>query len=58
MRQRIADYHTMGVPDVWMIDPKTRDCYQSMQAGEFYQVTDGVLKALEGQLTLKLEDLT
>lgn len=58
MRARVADYHTMGVPDVWIIDPKTRNCFQSTLAGEFYEPTDGVLKALEGQLNLKLEDLS
>lgn len=58
IRVRTADYHSMGVPDVWIIDPVTRDCYRSTMEGEFYRVADGLLTALEGRLTLRLEELT
>lgn len=57
IRLRTADYHGMGVPDVWIIDPVTRDCYRSTIQGEFYRVTDAVLTALEGRLTLRLDEL-
>lgn len=57
IRVRVQDYHTMGVPDAWIIDPITNDCYQSTRAGDFFLAKDGVLTALDGRLSLRLADL-
>lgn len=57
IRVRVQDYHEMGVPDAWIIDPLNKDCYQSTRAGDFFIAKDGVLTALEGRLRLRLADL-
>lgn len=57
IRIRVQEYHEMGVPDAWIIDPVTKDCYQSTRAGDFFIAKDGVLTALGGRLSLRLTDL-
>jgi Uma2 family endonuclease len=55
IRTRINEYHEMGAPDAWVIDPQTRECYQSTSKGEFFLTRK--LTALEGKLQFELSEL-
>src|ERR1017187_8863429 len=43
VQERIADYLTMGVPYVWLLDPVTRRAYVATSAAGLREVTSDVL---------------
>lgn len=56
MRTRVQDYLDFGVPNVWVIDPKTRlaTIYTSEGAAE---VSDGILSTKNPDITIDLNTL-
>jgi len=54
--EKIADYLTMGVPDVWVIDPRTRCGYRYTSEG-MREAQDGVMRCSNADLLLPLSEL-
>lgn len=44
VEERIDDYLAMGVPYVWLLDPRTRRAYAATAAEGLREVKDGILK--------------
>jgi len=56
MQERVDDYETMGVKDIWVIDPWSRVGYVASGNG-FQQPADGVLRVAESSIAISLEDI-
>jgi Uma2 family endonuclease len=55
VQSRIADYFSMGVEYVWVIDPETCDAWVHSRTAPVREVTDGMLRA--GPIEVPLADL-
>ncbi|HET8548036.1 MAG TPA: Uma2 family endonuclease [Bryobacteraceae bacterium] len=55
MEARIADYFTMGVEYVWVIDPQTRRGWIHSRTAPIREVADGILRA--GPIELPMSEL-
>ncbi len=44
IRERVDDYLKMGVPHVWVLDPKSHAAYQITPAEGWREVKDGILR--------------
>jgi Uma2 family endonuclease len=53
---RIDDYFSMGVPEVWVIDPKSRRGWRYTDEGS-REAKDGVLRTLDGRIELPFAEL-
>ncbi len=56
MQERFDDYLDMGVRNVWVLDPETRDAWQVTPSGR-KPVRDGVLRTTDGLVTLPVAEL-
>jgi Uma2 family endonuclease len=54
--ERLDDYLSMGVPNIWIIDPVTRRGYRYTSEG-FLEAKDGVLRASRPEIALPLASL-
>jgi Uma2 family endonuclease len=53
---RIDDYFTMGVANVWMVDPGRRCAFVATPAGDLHRITD-VLRTTEPVLEVPLAEI-
>jgi Uma2 family endonuclease len=53
---RLDDYLAMGVPNIWVIDPRTRRGYRYTAAG-FLTAQDGILRTSDPELSVPLQAL-
>lgn len=44
VRARIQDFLDLGVPNVWVLDPQTREAFEISPSGDWHKVKDGVLR--------------
>ena len=56
MQERIDDYLRMGVPNVWVIDPRTRRGYHYTSSG-MREAKDGVLRTAGSNAAVPLSEL-
>jgi len=56
MQERIDDYLRMGVPNVWVIDPRTRRGYHYTPDG-MHEAKDGILRTIGSNAAVPLRDL-
>jgi Uma2 family endonuclease len=42
VQERIDDYFTMGVPNVWIVDPARRSAFIATPSGDLHRVTDSL----------------
>jgi Uma2 family endonuclease len=56
LQARIGDFLTMGVPEVWVIDPKTRRGWRYTGEGS-REAKDGVLRTMDGRIELPFAGL-
>jgi Uma2 family endonuclease len=56
MQARVDDYLTLGVQNIWLLDPATRRAYICDRAG-FHQPQSGVLEVANTPITIPLADL-
>ena len=56
LQDRITDYRTMGVPNIWIIDPADRRAWTVVAEG-LLEALDGILRSLAGDVALPLDDL-
>jgi Uma2 family endonuclease len=56
-QQRIDDYLTMGVPDVWVLDPATKQAYSVTGEQGTREVTDGVLRSHHPAIEVPLAEI-
>ena len=54
--ERLDDYITMGVPNVWVIEPHTRRGYVYNQDG-FLEAKEGVLRATNSEIAVPLTSI-
>jgi Uma2 family endonuclease len=54
---RIADYLSMGVSYVWVLDPKTRQAYAATPAESLREVKSGVLRTENPTLEVPLAEV-
>jgi Uma2 family endonuclease len=56
--ERVEDYLEFGVPEVWIISPKTQDSWRFTRQHNFEKMAGSVLKTLDGRLELDLAEAT
>jgi len=56
LQERLDDYLSMGVPNVWVIDPASRRAWRIEREGHL-EALDGVLRTSDQQVTLPVADL-
>lgn len=57
LKVRIDDYLKMGVPNVWVIDPETKEAYIATPAEGFRELKTGVLRTENPSLEVPLSEL-
>ena len=55
MQERISDYLAFGVAHVWVIDPRTRRCFEYTSGG-MRTITEGALTTSSPAITLPLSE--
>jgi len=56
LQKRLDDYLTMGVPNIWVLDPPSRRAWSIVREGHF-EALDGILRTADGRVILKVADL-
>jgi len=56
MQERIDDYLSMGVPQVWLINPRTRKAYVYTSQGS-HEAKDGILRAENPEIIVPLAEV-
>jgi Uma2 family endonuclease len=56
LQERLDEYLSMGVPNVWVLDPESRRAWRIVRDGHL-EVLDGVLKTTDLAVALPLADL-
>jgi Uma2 family endonuclease len=56
VQDRIDDYFTMGVPNVWIVDPTRRAAFIATAAGDLHRVT-GALRTTDPQFEVPLSEI-
>lgn len=51
---RAKEYIAMGVPEVWIIDPETLECYRYTSDG-LHEIRDRILTTADGRIRLDLD---
>jgi Uma2 family endonuclease len=51
--ERLDDYHAMGVPNIWVIEPHAKRGY-AYTADGFLEAKDGVLRAADSEIAVPL----
>ena len=57
VEERIDDYLAMGVPYVWLLDPKTRRAYTATAAEGLREIKGGVLRTENPALEVPLDQI-
>jgi Uma2 family endonuclease len=57
MRDRVDDYLTMGVPNVWVLDPQAKEAFTINADGDWHKVRDGILRTLDPVLEVPLSEV-
>jgi hypothetical protein len=52
----VRDYLTLGVPDVWVLDPLEKRAFAASKGAEFHEVSDRI-SARDGRLILTLGEV-
>ena len=55
-QQRLDDYVSIGVQNVWMIDPLSRRGWRATREG-LLEALDGVLRTTDGHVEMPIADL-
>jgi len=56
LQERLDDYLSLGVPNIWVIDPTRRRGYRVTREG-YLEALDGILRTSDGEVALPLADL-
>jgi len=56
MQERIDDYRAFGVPNVWVLDPRTKRAYAYSGSG-IEEVKDGLLRTRDPDIAVPLAEL-
>jgi len=56
LQSRLDDYLSMGVPNIWVLDPASRRAWSITRQGHL-EALDGTLRSTDGNVTLSLRDL-
>lgn len=56
LQERLDDYLSMGVANIWILDPASRRSWSVTRAGHF-EALDGVLRTSDNKLALRVADL-
>jgi len=56
LQSRLDDYLSMGVPNIWVLDPPSRRAWSIALEGHF-EALDGVLRTSDGRVILAIADL-
>jgi Uma2 family endonuclease len=57
VKERVTDYLEMGVPYVWVLDPKTKRTYVATSAESLHEVKTNVLRTENPVLELPLDEI-
>jgi Uma2 family endonuclease len=56
LQDRFDDYLTMGVPNLWLLDPTSKRAWRITHDGHF-EALDGILRTHDGQVILPILEL-
>jgi Uma2 family endonuclease len=56
LRDRLDDYLTLGIPNIWAIDPATRRAWTITREG-YLEALDAILRSTDGRVILSIADL-
>jgi Uma2 family endonuclease len=56
LQDRFDDYLTMGVPNLWLLDPTSKRAWRITRDGHF-EALDGILRTHDGQVILPILEL-
>ncbi len=56
LQDRFDDYLTMGVPNIWVLDPASRRGWSIVREGHL-EALDGILRTSDGRIVLSIADL-
>ena len=56
MQERIEDYLSFGVQNVWIVDPRRKKCYWADASG-IHEANDGIIKTRPEIIRLDLNEL-
>ncbi len=56
LQERFDDYLTMGVPNIWVLDPASKRGWRITREGHL-EALDGVLRTAEGRVEMRIADL-
>jgi Uma2 family endonuclease len=56
LQERFDDYLSMGVPNVWVLDPGTKRGWRITREGHL-EALDGVLRTSDGRVEMRIADL-
>jgi Uma2 family endonuclease len=57
VKERVADFLEMGVPSVWVLDPKSKRAYAATATGDLPEITTGTLRTESPILELPLNEV-
>jgi Uma2 family endonuclease len=57
IKERVTDYLEMGVPYVWVLDPKAKSTYAAPVAESLHEIKTGVLKTENPTLEVPLNEI-
>jgi Uma2 family endonuclease len=57
VEQRISDFLKMGVPNVWVLDPATKQAFSATPETGLRECVDGLLKTANPSLELPLDEV-
>src|SRR5205823_710431 len=57
VKARVQDFISFGVPNIWVVDPDTREAFEITVNGDWHKVQDGTLRTSNPVLEVPLAEI-